>query len=169
MHFFDIRISIERPGRFQRPAKVDRTKTACDPEQCPQEPLTSSENPNNGPLEGRGFLLDLALGRLLLKSEQTPSHTRASINQGSSFISARTVRTASELKPYLKSIAKNSTTRGDFQHAKACDLLVDVAEKAQLAPDEFAKLQKKRPKNQVAAQPTFFKMPKASLLNGPPD
>ena len=168
MRFFDIRISIKRPGRFQRPAKVGRTKTACDPEQCPQEPLTSSGNPNNGPLEGRDPLLDLVLGRLLLKSEQTPSHARAIVNQGASFISARTVQTASDLKPYLKSITENSATRGNFQHAKACDLLVDVAEKAQLTPDEFAKLQK-RTTNQVAAQPTFSKTPKASLRNGPPD
>ena len=93
---------------------------------------------------GRDFLLDPVLGRLLIKSEQTPARTRASLNQGASFISARTVQTASELKPYLKSIVKNSATRGNFQNAKACDLLVDVAQKAQITPEEFANLQKPR-------------------------
>ena len=52
------------------------------------------------------------------------------------------MQTASELKPLLKSIVKNPATRGNFQNAKACDLLVDVAEKARITPEDFANLQK---------------------------
>ena len=73
--------------------------------------------------------MGLVLGRLLVRTEQTPARTRASLNQSASFLSARTVQTAEGLKPFLKSIVKNSTTRGQFQTAKACDLLVDVPEK----------------------------------------
>ena len=94
------------------------------------------------------LIRDLPIGRLLIKSEQTPSHTRATISQGASFISSRPIQTASELKPLLKSIVKNPSARGNFQNAKACDLLVDVAEKAQITPEEFNKPQKtdKEPK-----------------------
>ena len=134
--------------------RLTEQKTVCDPEQCPPEPLTQSGGQNTDPLIGRDFLLDLVLGRLLIKSEQTPAHTRASLNQGASFISARTVQTASELKPYLKSIVKNSTTRGNFQNAKACDLLVDVAQKAQITPEEFANLQK--PKTEPSSSSNIF-------------
>ena len=124
--------------------RLTEQKTACDPEQCPPEPLTkSNNNPDNAQLVGMDFLQDLALGRLLIKAEQTPSHARASLNQGASFLSARAIQTASELKPLLKSIVKNPP-RGNFQSAKACDLLVDVAEKANLTPEEFAKLQSKK-------------------------
>ena len=65
--------------------RLTEQKTQCDPEQCPPEPLTSSGNLSDMPLMGRDFLLDLGIGRLLIKTEQTPAHTRASLNQGATF------------------------------------------------------------------------------------
>ena len=123
--------------------RLTEQKTQCDPEQCPQEPLTTSGNQGGEPLEGRDRLLDLVFGGLLTKSGQTPAHTHARKHKSRSQLHFRTNSTkASDLKPYLKSITENPTTRGNFQNAKACDFLVGVAGKSPNHTRRFCKITK---------------------------
>ena len=51
--------------------RLTEQKTTCDPEQCPPGQPTTPDSPSNAPLAGMDFIRDLALGRLLIKTEQT--------------------------------------------------------------------------------------------------
>ena len=125
--------------------RLVENKTQCEERKCPIEPLTTGTT-TQPPWEGRDFLQYLVLGRLLIKTEQTPAQTRASLNQSASFLSARTVQTASELKPFFKNIAKGPTARETPQTTKACEMLVGDAEKEN-NPRNFRNAPKSSPRS----------------------
>ena len=74
------------------------------------------------------------------------------MNQSAAFLSARTVQTASEMKPQLKKLTTDPAAREHFRSNKACEILSDVADKAGISPENFAQL--KNPKSPEPTQAT---------------
>ena len=57
----------------------------------------------------------------------------------------RTAQTASEMKPQLKKLTTDVSARENFHNTRACEILLSVADKANITPEIFAKMGNKNP------------------------
>ena len=92
--------------------------------------------------KGGNSISNISTGRLLIKTEITPSYTRPNLNQGAAFLSTRTVRKAPEMKPQLKKRTADVSASETFRITRACGIILNVADKATLTPGTFAKIEK---------------------------
>ena len=86
------------------------------------------------------FISDIIMRGILIEAEVTPAYTRANLNQSASYLSTRTVQTASEMKPHLRKITADVNARETFKSNRAREILLSVAEKVEITPGDFAKL-----------------------------